>query len=105
MNSQALGELASDQEINKLFHAYGYSIPVAKDGRRLWPTKFKREMGQRMRSGKLSICEVQKTCCVSESTAYKWKKKHARGASTKSQDVTSGPASNFAEIKVDKSPT
>lgn len=45
MNSQILGELASDQKIQNIFHAYGYSIPVGKDGRRLWPTKFKRAMG------------------------------------------------------------
>ncbi len=35
MNSQNLGELASDQKIQNIFHAYGYSIPVGKDGRRL----------------------------------------------------------------------
>lgn len=35
MNSQNLGELASNQKIEKVFHAYCYSIPVAKDGRRL----------------------------------------------------------------------
>ncbi len=41
MNSQVLGELASDQETEKAFHAYGHSIPVGKDGRRLWPLNFK----------------------------------------------------------------
>ncbi len=51
MKSQNLGDLASDQKIQNIFHAFGYSIPVGKDGRRLWPTKFKRAMGQRMRSG------------------------------------------------------
>ncbi len=40
MNSQVLGERASDQKIEKVFHVYGYSIPLGKDGRRLWSTKF-----------------------------------------------------------------
>lgn len=100
MNSQDLGALASDQKIEKVFHAFGYSIPVAKDGRRLWSTKFKREMGQRMRSGRLSVEEVQKTCRVSDSTAYKWKKKHGRAASgTKQKAEETAPT--FAEIKVE----
>ena len=38
MNSQTLGALSSDQKIKNVFHAFGYSIPVGKDGRRLWPT-------------------------------------------------------------------
>ena len=37
MNSQTLGGLASDQKIENVFHAFGYSIPVGKDGRRMWP--------------------------------------------------------------------
>ncbi|SCZ52480.1 hypothetical protein SAMN04488118_1024 [Epibacterium ulvae] len=41
MNSQTLSGLLSDQKIEKIFHAYGFSIPVGKDGRRLWPKKFK----------------------------------------------------------------
>ncbi|WP_152610719.1 hypothetical protein [Ruegeria sp. ANG-R] len=101
MNSRMLGELASDQKIAKVFHAYGYSIPVGKDGRRLWPRKFKNEMGQRMRSGRLSARDVAKTCGISNGTASEWKKDADRKASgphstlkTKSQPV-------FAEIKID----
>ncbi|WP_299289076.1 hypothetical protein [uncultured Tateyamaria sp.] len=101
MNSQTLGELASDQKIENVFHAFGYSVPVGKDGRRLWPTKFKREMGQRMRSGTLSVGEVQKTCRVSDSTAYKWKKKANRITQKPNHSLEqSAPA--FAEIKVSK---
>lgn len=37
MNSQACGELTSDQKIANDFRAYDYSIPVENDGRRLWP--------------------------------------------------------------------
>ena len=48
MNTQTLGVLSSDQKIDKVFHAFGYSIPVGKDGRLLSPTKFKREMADRM---------------------------------------------------------
>lgn len=43
MHSQKVGNLASAHKIDKVFHAFGYSIPVGKDSRRLWPTKFKRE--------------------------------------------------------------
>ncbi|WP_187428197.1 hypothetical protein ROLI_003360 [Roseobacter fucihabitans] len=99
MNSQTLGALASDQKIQNVFHAFGYSIPVGKDGRRLWPTKFKREMVQRMRSGKLTIGEVQRTCRVCDTTAYKWKKKAGRIA-TKQNESTEKPTPVFAEIKV-----
>lgn len=35
MNSPNLGALASDQKIQNIFRAFGYSIPVGKDGRRL----------------------------------------------------------------------
>ncbi len=41
MNSQALGELANDQKVKNVVHAYCYSIPVGKDGRRLWTRRFK----------------------------------------------------------------
>ncbi|MEP5758782.1 MAG: hypothetical protein ABJ327_05600 [Litoreibacter sp.] len=99
MNSQTLGNLASDQKIDKVFHAFGYSIPVGKDGRRLWPTKFKREMGRRMRSGTLSIGDVQKTCQISDKTAYAWPKAPKQKASAKRQKAHE-PAPVFAEIKV-----
>ncbi|WP_299734800.1 hypothetical protein [uncultured Roseobacter sp.] len=101
MNSQNLGELASDQKIQNIFHAFGYSIPVGKDGRRLWPTKFKRAMGQRMRSGELSIGEVQQTCQVSNKTAYSWRKGGSRKPSHKPKR-TQEPAPAFAEIKVQR---
>ncbi len=101
MNSQALGELASDQKIQNIFHAFGHSIPVGKDGRRLWPTKFKRAMGQRMRSGELSIGEVQKTCQVSNKTAYSWRKGGARKSPHKPKK-TQEPVPTFTEIKVQR---
>ncbi|WP_282076691.1 hypothetical protein [Epibacterium ulvae] len=104
MNSPNLGGLASDQKIQNIFHAFGYSIPVGKDGRRLWPTKFKRAMGQRMRSGELSIGEVQKTCQVSNKTAYSWRKGSSRKPSPK-QQKTPKPAPAFAEIKVQRDDT
>lgn len=100
MNSQVLGGLASDQKIPNVFHAFGYSIPVGKDGRRLWPTKFKRIMGQRLISGELSIDEVQKTCQVSDKTAYKWKRNGSRKpARSKLKPKNRIPA--FAEVKVE----
>lgn len=101
MNSQNLGDLASDQKIQNVFHAFGYSIPIGKDGRRLWPTKFKRAMGQRMRSGELSIGDVQKTCQISDKTAYSWRKGGSRKPSHKPQKAQQLAAS-FAEIKVER---
>lgn len=78
MNSQALGGLASDQKIDKVFHVFGYSIPVGKDGRRMWPDKFKAEMAKQMNSGKLTINDVQKTCKVPQQTAYQWEKEFGK---------------------------
>ena len=101
MNSPNLGGLASDQKIENIFHAFGYSIPVGKDGRRLWPTKFKRAMGQRMRSGELSIGEVQKTCQVSNKTAYSWRKGGSRKSSHKPKKTPESDL-GFAEIKVQR---
>lgn len=46
MTTQDLGGLSSDQKINDVFQAYGFSIPIGKDGRRMWPTKFKQEMAK-----------------------------------------------------------
>ncbi|WP_415921992.1 hypothetical protein [Tateyamaria sp. SN6-1] len=102
MNSQNLGDLASDQKIQNVFHAFGYSIPIGKDGRRLWPTKFKRALGQRMRSGELPISDVQKTCQISDKTAYSWRKGGSRKSSHKPQKAQQ-PATSFAEIKVEPS--
>lgn len=99
MNTQTLGAISTDQKIDKVFHAFGYSIPVGKDGRRLWPTKFKREMAQRMRSGTLSIGDVQKTCQISDKTAYSWRKGPKQKNLAKRQKVQE-PTPVFAEIKV-----
>lgn len=101
MNSQTLGELARDRKIDTVFHAFGYSIPVGKDGRRLWPTPFKREVGRRMRAGKLSVDDVQKTCQISDKTAYKWRKGSSRKPSNPEKKFEQ-PAPVFAEIKVER---
>jgi transposase-like protein len=100
MNSQVLGELTSDQKIAKVFHAYGYSIPVGKDGRRLWTRKFKDEMGQRMRAGRLSVDEVAKTCGVKHETAARWKKTSEKKASGPHSTLKPKSQTSFAEIKV-----
>ena len=47
MNSQTPSELVRDQGSEEVFHAFGYAVPIGKDGRRLWPTKLKRMLGQR----------------------------------------------------------
>ncbi len=99
MNIQTLGALSSDQKIDKVFHAFGYSIPVGRDGRRLWPTKIKREMAHRMRSGTLSIGDVQKTCQISNKIAYAWRTRPKHKNSAKRQKVRE-PVPVFAELKV-----
>ena len=100
MNSQGLGELASDQKIEKVFHAYGYSIPVGKDGRRLWTRRFKDEMGQKMKSGRLSVGEVAKTCGVKHETASRWKKASEKKALGPQSTLKPKSKPSFAEIKV-----
>lgn len=52
--------LAGDQKFKDVFEAFGYSIPFGKDGRRIWPTKFKREMVKRMRAGTLTVQDFRK---------------------------------------------
>jgi len=94
-----LGELASDKKINGVFHAFGFSIPVGKDGRRMWPKKFKHEMALKMKSGKLSKREVQKTCEVSEQTVYRWQKQ--LGSEIKARKKEMNP--KFAEVVIDES--
>lgn len=99
MNSQTLGGLASDQKIENVFRVFGYSIPVGKDGRRMWPTKFKREMVKQMMSGKLTVGDVQKTCRVSDKTAYRWKSDfqtpRKKAAKRRAQSA-------FVEVQVDE---
>lgn len=99
MNTQTLVALASDQKIENVFRAFGYSIPVGNDGRRLWQTKFKSAIGQRMRSGESSIGAVQRACKISDKTAYEWRKGNSRKRSRPLKKANqSAPA--FAEIKV-----
>lgn len=104
MNSQTLGALASDQKIENVFHAFGHSIPVGKDGRRMWSTKFKREMARQMNSGKLSISDVRKGCQVSDKTVYKWRQEFGNSGKRKTP-AKRPPQKAFSEIKlVDETP-
>ncbi|MEP5623262.1 MAG: transposase [Hyphomicrobiales bacterium] len=104
MNSQTQGALSSDQKIENVFHAFGYSVPVGKDGRRMWPTKFKREMARQMNSGKLTIGDVRKSCQVSDKTVYKWRQEFGKGDNKKSPSNKSTEQA-FSEIKVMDDPT
>lgn len=99
MNSRTLGGLASDQKIENVFRVFGYSIPDGKDGRRMWPTKFKREMAKQMISGKLTVGDVQKTCRVSDKTAYRWKSDF-QTPTKKTAKRKDRPA--FVELQVDE---
>ncbi len=100
MNSQALGEFASDDKNEKVFHAYGYSNSVGKDGRRLWTQRFKDEMGQKMKSGRLSVGDVAKTCGVKHETASRWKKASEKKALGPHSTLKPKSKPSFAEIKV-----
>jgi len=57
MNTQIRGDLSSDQEIEKRLYAFGYSILIGKDGRRLWPRKFKKEMAQKLLTKELTVAD------------------------------------------------
>lgn len=70
-----------------------------KDGGRLWPSKFKREMGNKLRSGELTVVEVTRACKTSQSKVSQWKNKAKRGVSQHSPTVKV-PHKQFAEIKV-----
>ena len=100
MSSQKLGNRTSDQKIENVFHAFGYSIPVGKDGRRLWPIKFKREMARRMKSGTLSVADVQRTCQIPDKTAYAWRKGSKQKNLAKRQKRPQESSPVFAKIKV-----
>lgn len=52
-----------------------------------------------MRSGDLSINEVQKTCQISDKTAYKWRKA-GPGNSSRPPLQPSKSAPTFAEVRV-----
>lgn len=97
MNTQTLGALASEQKIENVFHAFDHSIPVGKDGRRMWPTKFKREMVRQMNSGKLTIGDVRKGCQVSDKTVYGWRQEFGCKKKTPSKKP---PIKGFSSIKV-----
>jgi len=97
MTTRHLGGLSSDQKINDVFHVYGYSIPVGKDGRRMWPKAFKQEMASRMKSGTLSVNEIKRKCQISEQTAYRWRK------AAKSK-ATGQINPRFTEVTVDDIP-
>ena len=42
MNAHTRNELSSDMKIGDVFYAFGYSVPVSKTGKKLWPVLFKR---------------------------------------------------------------
>jgi len=79
----------------------------------MWPKKFKQEMAKQMKSGKLSVKDIQRTCEVSEQTAYRWKKdngsnieggrktKKSKFAEVVVEEVTSAALKNDALIQID----
>jgi len=101
MTTLDLGELASDQKINGIFRVFGFSIPLGRDGRRMWPKKFKQEMAKQMKSGKLSVKDIQRTCEVSEQTAYRWRKEY--GANI--EGGKKRKKSKFAEVVIEELPS
>lgn len=53
--------------------AFGFSIPVNRAGRRLWPSRFKQFVLERMDAGEISLQQVINTCQVSRSYLYQWR--------------------------------
>lgn len=99
MNTQIRGDLSSNQKISDVFHAFGYSIPVGKDGRRMWPTKFKQDMLQKLKAKELSAAEISTTCKMDQSTVYQWKREFRNKKSKNLATPLKQPAT-FAEIKI-----
>ena len=99
MNTQFHNDLASSKKIDKVFHAFGHSIPVAKDGRRLWPSKFKREMANKLETGELTVAQIAKTCNMPQWKVQQWKREKPPSSAGKSLPPQKTEAA-FAEIKV-----
>ncbi|SMR83524.1 hypothetical protein SAMN04488030_3449 [Aliiroseovarius halocynthiae] len=78
MNTHVHNDLSSDKKISKVFHAYGYSIQVRKDGRRMWPAKFKRAMVYKIRSKELSVKELSEVCKTDQFTAKQWRREYGK---------------------------
>jgi len=97
MTPQDLGGLANDRKKSGIFQAYGFSIPVGKDGRRMWPRKFKRQVVERILSGSLTESEVQKTCDVSRKTTDKWRREVQSSSARKRKIQTQ----KFFEVEVE----
>ena len=93
-----LDGLSSDQKIEGVFEAFGYSIPVGKDGRRMWPRKFKQEMGKRMKAGTLSVNDVMRECHISDKLVYSWRKQFADGKH--SSPLAKHP--KFSEVQIEE---
>ena len=99
MNTQFHNDLASNKKIDKVFHAFGHSIPVAKDGRRLWPSKFKRDMAMKMETRELAVAEIAKTCNIPQWKVQQWKRENPPHNAAKSLP-SHKPEPAFSEIKV-----
>ncbi len=99
INTQTLGALSGYQKIENVFYAFGYSIPAENDGLCMWPTKFKREMARRIKSGKLSIKSVKNGCKVSDQTANQWWQEFG-GVKKKKPLSNKLTNKSFSEIKV-----
>lgn len=91
-------DCSSGQKINKLLHAFGYSIPIGKDGRRLWPSKFKKDMVQKLRSKELTAVEISKACKTSQYTVRQWEREFGR-KHPKRKPVLPEVAPDFVEVK------
>lgn len=96
MNRQVHNDLSSDKKISRVFHAYGYSIPVRKDGRRMWPAKFKRAMTYKIRSKELTVKEVSEVCKTDQFTVKQWRREYGKEASLDGPPHSAEPA--FAQL-------
>lgn len=104
MKSSKKDDPISDQGHKKVFRAFGYMVPVGKDGRRLWSKGFKEKIGKRLALGRLSIEEVEKKCGLPKSVLNEWKRDAEDALENKSSDRLL-PKAVFAELKMKKDNT
>gem|GEM_PF-4270132 len=101
MKSSKKDDPTSDKDHKKVFRAFGYMVPVGKDGRRLWSKGFKEKIGRRLALRRLSVEEVEKKCGLPKSVLNEWKRDAEDAPENKSSDGFP-PRPVFAELKMKK---
>ncbi|SMX42405.1 hypothetical protein [Octadecabacter ascidiaceicola] len=101
MNAHTRNELSSDKKIGDVFYAFGYSIPVSKTGKKLWPALFKRAIVYKLMTNELTANQVATGCKIPLPMVYDWKSANAHHV-LKQIEADQEPA--FAEIQIQETP-